>query len=127
MGVEIDELGFDSEAAEVADAELAEVTVGAALISDIDSTAVDEEPMSTILFPAALIDTVLIAAELEEVTTGASVVKADTAAVDGSGTPPSTVIQDIEQSSSSSFWAMGAAKAPAKSKANTKDGFTLVT
>ncbi len=127
VGMETDELCFCPEEAEVADEELVEVEVGAALISDAGDCPLKEELVSTIFFLAAAVETVLLAEEpvKEDVTEGASVLEDDIAVVDDSGPLPSTIIHTIEQSSSSSLWVMGAANATAKKKAKIKDVFIL--
>lgn len=84
--------------------------------------------MSTILFWDALVDIVSLAEELiaEEVTIGAPTLEDDRVVADGSGPLPSIVIQTIEQSSSSSFWATGPANATAKNKTNNNEFSILI-
>ena len=87
VGMEIDELGFDPEDAGVADAELAEVVLGAALILDTGNGALDEKLMSTTLFSAVLDIRILLTEELarEEVIIGTSVLEGDPAIIEGPG------------------------------------------
>jgi hypothetical protein len=107
VGIETGKLCFDPEEAEAADLELA---VGTALISDAGDSAWDIVSLAEELITVG-------------VTTGASAVEDDRAVAEGSGPLPSTAIQTIEQSSSSSFWAMGAVNATAKNKMNNNEVF----